>query len=212
MFKKLQHNPSLIGKYVFRQIQWESKVKKILLTFDDGPTPGVTELILERLDKHGIKAVFFCIAEHAEKYPGLISLIQKNGHLIGSHSLNHQNMINMNRADIGEDITRSITLLSGIAQAPITYFRSPYGRFNVSVLSVCKEQKLSLILWSLLMHDYKNDLKLVKFALQYLSNKSIVVLHDNVQSQSVVSESIDMLVEKARIMNFEFGNPLECLK
>ena len=212
MFEKLQYNPAQIGKYIFPRIQWESKVKKILLTFDDAPNPGTTELILEKLEKNGLKAVFFCVASQAEKHPELIKMIKKSGHTIGNHSLTHPNMTKLSKAAIESEIIPSTKILSEIAQEPVVYFRPPYGEFNYTVLRACRAQKLTVILWSLLTHDYKNDPKLVKFGMQYLNNNSIVVLHDNLQSRLVIFDSIDLIVEKARILNFEFGKPSECLK
>lgn len=63
---------------------------EIILTFDDGPTPGVTEKVLDTLKEHGIKATFFVIAEKAKTSPALMQRILKEGHIVGNHSLSHK--------------------------------------------------------------------------------------------------------------------------
>ena len=63
--------------------------KSVYLTFDDGPTPKITEQILDILDKYGAKATFFCLGNNAELYPELVEKIVARGHAIGNHSYNH---------------------------------------------------------------------------------------------------------------------------
>ena len=63
--------------------------KKIALTFDDGPHPVYTKILLDGLAERGAKASFFVTGENAEKYPELILRMQKEGHLIGNHTYSH---------------------------------------------------------------------------------------------------------------------------
>src|SRR5687767_1647771 len=61
----------------------------IVLTFDDGTDPQTTPLILDQLREQNIKACFFVIGKKAEKYPGILMAIEKDGHTIGNHSYDH---------------------------------------------------------------------------------------------------------------------------
>lgn len=63
--------------------------KTVYLTFDDGPDPENTPIVLDLLKKHGIKATFFVTGTQAEKYPNLLKQIYQEGHAIGNHSYNH---------------------------------------------------------------------------------------------------------------------------
>jgi peptidoglycan-N-acetylglucosamine deacetylase len=212
MFKKFQHNPSIIGKHIFPQAKWESNTHKIIMTFDDGPNPGTTEIILHTLNGHAIKAVFFCSGSQAQQYPELLKIIKSEGHLVGSHAMTHTNLRKLNKNRIEEEITGSQKLLSGILQEPISYFRPPYGKFNNQLLRTCLNHNLTVVFWSLLFPDYKNDINLVKFAMQYLSKNAITVLHDNQLSKPIIADSIELLIDNAQELQYEFGNPLECLK
>ena len=67
-------------------------------------------------------------------------------------------------------------------------------------------------MWSLLTYDYKNDLSIVKFAVEkYLNQNSIIVLHDNNKSKNIISDSISFIIDEARKRNYQFGETEECL-
>ena len=212
MFAKLRYNPAILGEYFYPKIMWKSRQEKILLTFDDGPNPGSTENILNLLDKHKISAVFFCSGEQAVKHPDLVNAISSHGHVIASHAMNHNNLRRSNRGQIRGELVKANQALSDITKQPIRYFRPPYGKFNRHVLNISKELNQDMVLWSLILPDYKNDINLVKFAMRFLNGNSIVVMHDGPMSESIVLEEIDLLIEKARKSKFELGDPIECLK
>ncbi len=58
------YNPPAIIKKIFNEFYWQSTNNKILLTFDDGPNPGITEKILEQLSSLNIKALHFCVGNN----------------------------------------------------------------------------------------------------------------------------------------------------
>lgn len=63
--------------------------KVAYLTFDDGPTPHLTDLIMDILKEENVKATFFPIGSNAEAYPSLIQRAYDEGHGIGNHSYSH---------------------------------------------------------------------------------------------------------------------------
>ena len=67
-------------------------VKKIALTFDDGPHPVYTPVLLDGLAKREVKVTFFITGENAEACPELIKRMQEEGHLIGNHTYSHPDM------------------------------------------------------------------------------------------------------------------------
>ena len=68
---------------------------EIVLTFDDGPTPGVTNRILNTLKKNNIRGTFFVRADNAIKYPELMNRIVNEGHVVANHSYSHQVLTNL---------------------------------------------------------------------------------------------------------------------
>ena len=207
------YNPPKILYKMFPKFVWESKVDKILLTFDDGPNPGTTELILERLNKFNIKALFFCVGENVKKYPDLIEKIISEGHIIGNHSYSHRNITLKDKSKVYEQIELCSKILIEQSGIRPQYFRPPHGRFDLRTNMLMEKHQLTNVMWSLLTYDYKNDLNIVKLAVQnYLTKRSIVVLHDNNKSKDVVYSSINFIVEEVGKRGVEFGKPSECLR
>ena len=62
--------------------------KSVYLTFDDGPNPKVTPLVLDILDKFGVKATFFWVGENVKKYPEVFREVKRRGHTVGNHTFN----------------------------------------------------------------------------------------------------------------------------
>lgn len=82
--------PSII-KRCYPNYVWDVKTteKIVYLTFDDGPTPEITEFVLDQLQNYNAKASFFCIGSNVEKYPEIFSRILLEDHAIGNHTMNH---------------------------------------------------------------------------------------------------------------------------
>jgi len=210
---KYQYNPPSIVKNIFNNFLWNSQTSKVLLTFDDGPTPNITSTILKELDKHSIKSIFFCVGQNLEKFPSLAKEILAAGHEIGNHTQNHQRITRQNKSEVINSIHSVQAFLEDTLDYRIKYFRPPHGRFTIYLNSVLKEQKLKNVMWSLLTYDYKNDLNIVKFALaKYLTNNAIVVLHDSIKSKDIIIDSINLFVEEINKKEYQIGNPTECLK
>ena len=78
-------------KRLFPDMIWEIDDRNgVFLTFDDGPTPGITEWILATLKRYDAKATFFVLGKNAELYPDLYRRILDEGHKIGNHTYSHQ--------------------------------------------------------------------------------------------------------------------------
>ncbi len=210
---KIFYTPPKILQRIFNNFVWESKVDKLLLTFDDGPNPGSTKIILDRLNRHNIKALFFCVGENVNKYPNLVKQIIAEGHTIGNHSYSHGNIIFTSRAKIDEQIKLCSEIIRKETEVVPQFFRPPHGKFDFRTSGFMQKHQLKNIMWSLLTYDYKNDLNIVKFAVQnYLTKNSIIVLHDSEKSKDIIEASIDFIVEAADKRCFEFGETSECLK
>jgi len=210
--KKFLFVPPKIIRLFFPQTIWESKIDKILLTFDDGPNPKSTPIILEKLKEHSIKAIFFCVGENVQKYPNLAKQIIEEGHLIGNHTISHQD-INLFNKNANHSISECSKIIENTVGIKPEYFRPPHGRIGLLTENLMRKNNLKNIMWSLLTYDYKNNFNIVIFAVdKYLRNNSVIVLHDSLKSVSIIAKSIDYIVEKAKKNRFEIGEPNKCLK
>jgi peptidoglycan-N-acetylglucosamine deacetylase len=210
--KKAKYVPSRIFHLIFRKTIWNSRVEKVLFTFDDGPNPETTPMILEKLKENSIKAVFFCVGENVKRYPELAKRIVNEGHEIGNHTISHQNINLLNRNASNSIIKCSDTIEKIVGVRP-NYFRPPHGKIGLLTERILKKHSLKNVMWSLLTCDYKNDINIVRFTVEkYLKKNSIIVLHDSLKSKSIIAESIDIIVEKVETNEFVIGEPAECLK
>ena len=209
---KYQYNPPFIVKRIFSDFCWNTINGKVLLTFDDGPNPDTTEMILKRLFDEKVKALFFCVGENVKKYPDLVKKILNEGHTFGNHTFNHKILRTISADEKKSQISETNKIFEEQLGLKLKYFRPAHGKFQISTPALLKKYGLRNVMWSLLTYDYKNDLSIVKFATQkYLKTNSIIVLHDSNKSKNIISDSISYIAEEVRIRNFQFGDAEECL-
>ena len=212
MKKCLYTGPKLVKK-MFPDFIWESKANKILLTFDDGPLPETTPMILSELNRLKIKAAFFCVGENIERSPSLAREILSEGHIIGNHTFRHEKIWGLGKSKMSKVIAEFNDFAKEKINYDVKYFRPPHGRFNHFLPPVLKDLQMENAMWNLLTFDYRNDLNIVKFAVQkFLVNNSIVALHDSLKSKEIIIDSIKTVYDEALEKGFQFGEPSECLK
>ena len=209
---KSQYDPPFILKQIFPDFLWESKIDKVLLTFDDGPVSGNTDIILRKLNDFKIKAVFFCVGNNILKNLSLAAEILKEGHMIGNHTFNHSKLTLPGFDDYAE-IDRFNELIKDKLGYEVKYFRPPHGRFNLSTGKLLKRKKLTNVMWSLLTYDFKSNSSVVKYSIaRYMKMNSIIVLHDSLKSRDIILDSISFIAAETSAKGFRFGEPAECLK
>ena len=210
---KYTYNPPFLVKRVFSSYQWDSNTNKILITFDDGPIPETTPLILKKLAAFDIKAAFFCVGENIKRYPDLYRRINDEGHLICNHTYNHRIISKLKRSEATEQIKKFNNLIKEMRGQDVLYFRPPHGKFKLSTSSMLREMKLQAVMWSLLTYDYQNDFKKVRFAIDnYLMKNSIIVLHDSNKNKNIIIDSINYIADSVYQKGFQFGETNECLR
>ncbi len=127
---KYKYDPPFLIKKIFSNFNWNTINNKILLTFDDGPIPEITELILDSLNKYEIKSLFFCVGDNIKKYPDLAKKILDNNHLIGNHTFHHKILTKLKAKNIHEEIDSFNEIMKDQFSYEVKYFRPPHGRFN----------------------------------------------------------------------------------
>ncbi len=164
----------------------------VFLTFDDGPTPGVTEWILSTLDKYNAKATFFVLGKNVEMYPDLCQRILDRGHRIGNHTYSHQKGWNMSLERYVEDVDFAGDLIGS------DLFRPPYAQITPSQVRLLS-QRYRLIMWNVLSRDYNRKLSpkvCLKNVTKYLEGGSIVVFHDSEKAFRNLSYALPRTLER----------------
>ena len=154
--------------------------KYIALTFDDGPHPKVTPLILDILKKHNAKATFYMLGSQAQFYPALASQVAEEGHEIGNHSDSHADLSSLGEIEIRKEIEEaSNKIKEASGQLPATV-RPPYGAMNEDVKKIAGMAHTPLILWSVDSLDWKtlNASAIQKIVKANAVPGAIVLMHD----------------------------------
>ena len=192
--------PKII-KALFSSLQWDNVEDKVLLTFDDGPTPELTTYILHELKKHNVKAVFFCVGENVKKYPTLYQQILNDGHLVGNHTMNHLNAWKTKDDEYLKNTQEASRYIKS------NLFRPPYGKLSKRKIKLLQSKNYKIMMWSVLTGDFDAKLtkeKCLRNTLRSLKKNSIVVLHDNVKSTNNMKFVLEYLLENKKQLNIKF--------
>ena len=153
----------------------------VALTFDDGPHPEGTPLVLETLARRGIPAVFFLIGEQVERYPVLAAEIAHAGHQVAIHGYRHRNQMLLPPAEFARDLRTGIEVVeAACGQRPLLY-RPPYGIFTFAGLSAVRQASLQPLLWSRWGRDWRAHAKpgqIARLISRDLGGGDVVLLHD----------------------------------
>ena len=128
----------------------EARPKLVALTFDDGPYPVVTPLLLQTLRDVHVPATFFLIGRDAEQFPDLARAIAADGHEIADHTLTHPDLDRLSDAAVVDELRAGAASLERMAPDPAErrLFRPPHGRFTVATLRAAQSAGFDTILWS----------------------------------------------------------------
>lgn len=186
--------PSLYFKFMYK-LKRKENGKTIYLTFDDGPSSEYTEMLLDVLKKYNVKASFFCVAEFANENEKIIKRMRKEGHLIGLHSLKHENAYLMDVFKTNKDFRESMQIMNKLGQ-DITYYRPPWGDLNLASLFNIKRYNLKLVLWNVMAEDWEGDstpFDIEVKLLRRIQGGDIICLHDGRGENEAPSRTIEAL-------------------
>ncbi|WP_372795201.1 polysaccharide deacetylase family protein [Lutibacter sp.] len=200
----LVKTPSLV-KFIFRNWVWSfsKKEKAIYLTFDDGPTPEITEWTLDQLNKYNAKATFFCIGKNVLQHPEIFQKIIDNNHSIGNHTHNHLHGLKTTTADYLDNINKAESAF----QKKPKLFRPPYGKLSFSQAKQIKGKGYKIVMWDVLSADFDTSIskeKCLKNVIKHTLNGSIVVFHDSVKASEKLKFVLPQLLEYYTSKGFLF--------
>jgi peptidoglycan/xylan/chitin deacetylase (PgdA/CDA1 family) len=101
--------------------------KVVALTFDDGPNPDATPSILDTLAEKGVRATFFVLGSHAERWPELVRRMAQEGHQLGNHGYFHRKLQFKSPFYVSRDIRLGIRAIKRAGAPAPRYFRAPHG-------------------------------------------------------------------------------------
>jgi len=162
------------------QLANSARQARVCLTFDDGPDPAHTPLILDILAAHNVQASFFVVGSTAKCFPHLIHRMLDDGHTVGNHTYSHHHpwFISARRARL--EIARTSQALQRITGAPPQWFRPPHGRLRPAMTAEANAQHMTTVLWSRSAIDWGplGTMEGVQQRLNDVVVGDIVLMHD----------------------------------
>lgn len=161
--------------------QQDEQIKKVALTFDDGPNPDYTGMLLDGLKERGVQATFFVLGSEVERFPKLVRRACEEGHLIGVHAYKHVNLRQLSDAEAVEQIDRTNGAIYRATGKYASYIRPPYGCWKEDL---DYEVQMVEVLWDIDPRDWattSSDL-VVQRVLNEVEENSIILLHDASES------------------------------
>lgn len=185
------------------------KKKTIYLTFDDGPTPKVTDWVLDTLSHYKAKATFFCIGKNIKNNSDIFKRIINNGHAIGNHTYEHINGWNVSNDEYLRSVikTEEIIQKSEIKFQNSKLFRPPYGKIKRSQTKRLIKNNYNIIMWSVLSADFDKNIDEIiclQNVIKNVKNGSIVVFHDSVKAFDKLQVVLPKVLEHFNEKGYSF--------
>jgi len=174
--------------------------KEVVLTFDDGPSPLSTKIVLTALRRHCTKATFFMLGRSAKAYPHIAKQVASAGHTVGSHGYAHRNLAGINRNRARKDVEKGVQAVrAAIGGRSVSLFRFPYLSANRHLMGIMENLHLSAVSADIDARDYRIRTKsrLVKRVMRQLDRrgKGVILLHD---TKKVTARALPALLTALR--------------
>jgi peptidoglycan-N-acetylglucosamine deacetylase len=159
----------------------------VALTFDDGPTAGVTDRLLSVLEREHVRATFFVVGRAARREPALLRRMRADGDEVENHSETHPHLNALfARAGLDAEIANAGDAIAAATGAQPRYLRPPFGARNAAVLDAARRHGLRVVLWNAMLDEtspHADPDELVRKLMAQVRDGAIVVLHDGDQGR-----------------------------
>ncbi len=152
----------------------------LALTYDDGPNDPYTWRVMELLERHGVKATFFLIGQFVRQKPEIARALVAAGHVIGSHTWDHPNLIFCSSAEVRRQLEEAQKAIFDSTGVDPKLFRPPFGGRRPASLRTVRAVGLLPIMWKVTCYDWKANSadEIVAHAERQIRGGDVILLHD----------------------------------
>lgn len=191
----------LFPKYIWKKA---SLTKTIYLTFDDGPTPKITQWTLDILKKYNAKATFFCIGDNIKKYPELFKSVYNDGHTIGNHTFNHLKGWCTDTNSYVKNTEKTQQLITSNSKQ---LFRPPFGKIKRKQAKQLIKRGYKIVMWSVISYDWEVKVTPEQCLENVIKNSvsgSIIVFHDSIKASKNMQYALPKVLEHFSSKGYQF--------
>ncbi|WP_340030764.1 polysaccharide deacetylase family protein [Paenibacillus sp. FSL K6-1122] len=207
--EKVEKTYHMNENYYIKPNDEASPSKVVLLTFDDGPKEEkmITSLI-DTLDKHNAKAIFFVNGYRVKSHPELLKLIHDRGQIVGNHAWDHEDLKKMSNAEAAKQVTDVQKIVKDTIGEEPQFFRPPFGSGNDALKAAVKKNGMLYMTWSNGSLDWDkstkdNPEKVIQNVLDQLNPGSNILMHE----LPWTVEALDELLTKLEKKGYSFVDP-----
>lgn len=193
---------------------WVGEGKKVYLTIDVGGELLDYKKLLQALKDNDVKATFFVTGYNLKNNPDYIKLLLEEGHTVGNHSITHKDFTTLTDEQVKQEVADFEKLYKTITgQEPTKYFRFPYGKYSMHLLTLLTDLGYTSYFWSTAMKDWEprkngaedpyNDI------IGNLHDGNIILMH---QASKENIEAMDRILKQIKKEGYEFGTLAELQK
>lgn len=207
--EKVEQTYHMNENYYIKPNDETSPSKVVLLTFDDGPKEEkmITSLI-DTLDKHNAKAIFFVNGYRVKSHPELLKLIHERGQIVGNHAWDHEDLKKMSNAEAAKQVTDVQKIVKDTIGEEPQFFRPPFGSGNDALKTTVKKNDMLYMTWSNGSLDWDKSTKnkpekVIQNVLDQLNPGSNILMHE----LPWTVEALDELLTKLEKKGYSFVDP-----
>jgi peptidoglycan/xylan/chitin deacetylase (PgdA/CDA1 family) len=185
----------------------------IALTFDDGPYPIFTPMLLDMLRDLKVPGTFFLIGKDAQEWPEITRRIESDGNEIADHTYSHPNLDQESADEVRREILEGGDVLWSLTHDPAvrTLMRPPHGRYTERTLQIAQSIGYSVVLWTDDGGDWRTVTveQLQRHLVEHATAPEIVLLHSG---KLATIEALPYVVARFRAAGYRFVTVGELLK
>ncbi|MGP4040357.1 polysaccharide deacetylase family protein [Gracilibacillus sp. D59] len=182
----------------------ETNENVVALTFDDGPTKNVNEIIT-LLEKYNAKATFFLIGEYIKEYPEEAEAIVQAGHQVANHTYSHHRMIFKSPTFIKNEVEKTNQLIREIGYKGQIDFRPPNGKKIVGLPWYLHKNDIETIMWNLEPDSfYEEPADKVNYVVDNMEPGSIILMHPMYDDTGEELKAVEGILEALSERDYQF--------
>lgn len=176
----------------------DTEAPAFALTFDDGPHPDVTPLLLDVLARHRARATFFMIGERVLGNESTVARIAGEGHELANHLMRDEPSVLLPDLEFRQQLSRVTSLLA--PYGAIRWFRPGSGWLTPRMLRSAAQLNLRCVLGTVVAVHSRNssDRRIAQHLIGRIRPGSIAVLHEGTPDRRGVVSTTDLVLAELR--------------
>ncbi|MFD8667590.1 polysaccharide deacetylase family protein [Streptomyces microflavus] len=180
-------------------------LRRVALTFDDGPCPPYTDQILDILGKYRLPATFFCVGLNAAAHGDTLRRIADEGHSLGNHTWSHPLLPDLRPEEFAFQIEATGQAMARATGVDPRFVRPPYGLGTTDLLEWTSGKDMSCVLWDNDSHDWSSPgpEAIIERTVRQAGPGSIILMHDGGGDRSGTVRALPGIIEQLLDKGYE---------